>query len=112
MSKYMQLTVSVRPHYRMGLEEVYPKLAQHLGHLDAELVKGNPSLFDLAGQIDHLLFRFEGTRLREVLLRRRDALLTAHSGIQQNMTDWNLTQADRLLYVIEDAFDATESELD
>lgn len=112
MSKYMQLTVTVRSHYPAGLEETYPKLARHLGHLNPDLVKGNPSLYELTGQLDHLLYRFEGTRLREVLLRHRDALLNIHKTIQKNMADWNLSQADRLLYEIEDAFDEIESELD
>lgn len=112
MSKYMQLTVSVRSHYQMDLEETYPRLARHLGYLNADLVKENPSLFELAGQIDHLLHRFEGTRLRQALLRRRDVLLKTHNSIQEYLADWNLSQADRLLYVIEDAFDEMESELD
>lgn len=112
MSKYMQLTVTVRPHYPAGLEETYPKLARHLEHLDSGLVQGNPSLYELVGKLDHLLYRFEGTKLREVLLRRRDALLSTHKTIQKNIADYNLSQADRLLYGIEDAFDEIESELD
>lgn len=112
MSKHMQLTVTVRPHYQTDLEGTYPKLARHLEHLDPELVKGNPSLYELAGQLVHLLYRFEGTRLREMLLRRRDALLNTHKTIQKDIADWNLSQADRLLYAIEDAFDEIESELD
>ena len=47
-----------------------------------------------------------------VLLRPREGLLTTHKGIQENIADWNLAQADRLLYKIEDAFDKIESELD
>ena len=112
MSKYMQLTVTVRPYYQTGLEGTYPKLARHLGHLAPDLVKGNPSLYELVEQFDHLLYRFEGTPLREVLLRRREGLLTTHKSIQENIADWNLAQADRLLYGIEDAFDEIESELD
>ncbi len=112
MSKCMQLTVTVRPHYQKGFEETYPKLAEHLGRLDPDLVKRNPSLFELAGQLDHLLYRFEGTRLREVLLRHRDLLLKTHNSIRESMADWNLSRADRLLYVLEDAFNEMESDLD
>ncbi|MBU2621037.1 MAG: hypothetical protein KKD92_01785 [Proteobacteria bacterium] len=32
--------------------------------------------------------------------------------IQENIADWNLAQADKLLYGIEDTFDEIESELD
>ena len=111
MSKYMQLTVSARPHYPTGLEETFPKLAQHLGLLDPDLVKRNPSLYELAGRVDQLLYRFEGTRLREVLSRYRDALLKTHRSIQECIADWKLSQADRLLYEIEDTFDEIEKEL-
>ncbi|GLI34636.1 hypothetical protein [Desulforhabdus amnigena] len=37
MSKYMQLTVTVRPHYEPDLERTYPHLARHLGRLDKEI---------------------------------------------------------------------------
>jgi hypothetical protein len=112
MSKHMQLTVTGRPYYETGLEATYPKLARHLGYLAPDLVKGNPALCELVGQFDHLLYCFEGTTLREVLLRHRESLLTNHRGIQENIADWNIAQDDRLLYGIEDAFDEIESELD
>ena len=112
MSRYIQLTVAVRPNYPAGLEESYPTLARHWEHLYSGLVQGNHSLYELVGMLDHLLYRFERTKLREVLLRRRDALLSTHKTIQKNIADYNLSQADRLLYGIEDAFDEIESELD
>jgi hypothetical protein len=112
MSKHMQLTITVRPYYKNGLDAPYPKLARHLSYLAPELVTGNPSLYELAGQLDQLLYRFEGTMLKEVLLRHREPLLKAHKNIEENIADWKLAQADRLLYEIEDLFDAVESELD
>ena len=112
MSKHMQLTVTVRPYYQRDMEGTYPKLARHLGHLAADLVKEDPSLYELVGQLDQLLYRFEGTPLREVLLRHREGLLATYKSIQENIADWNLAQADRLLYGLEDAFDEIESELD
>jgi hypothetical protein len=112
MSKHMQLTVTVRSYYPTGLEGTYPKLARHLRHLAPELVKADPSLYELLAQLDHLLYRFEGTPLREVLLRHRDDLLATYTSIQKNLADWNLARADRLLYGIEDEFDEIESELD
>jgi hypothetical protein len=111
MSKHMQLTVSVRPYYSKDLEGTYPKLELHLRRLDAELVKRDPSLYDLVGQLDQLLFRAEGTHLREVLLRHSEKLRNLHKNIQENIADWKLAQADRLLYSIEDIFDEVEAEL-
>jgi hypothetical protein len=112
MSKYMHLTVTIRPYYPKNLEQTYPKLARHLKNLDSDLVERNPSLYELVGQLDKLLHAFEGTKFREVLSRRREELLQLHQSIEANIADWNLAQADPLLYKIEDAFDKIESELD
>ena len=112
MSKYMHLTVTVRPYYEKNLEQTYPKLARNLKNLDAALVERNPSLYELVGQLDKLLHAFEGTKFREVLFPQREKLLDLHKSIEEKIADWNLAQADRLLYTIEDAFDKIESELD
>jgi hypothetical protein len=112
MSKYMQLTVTVRPYYQKDLEGTYPKLVRHLRHLDSNLANRNPSLYELVGQFDQLLYRFDGTPLREVLLQYREKLQNVYKSIQKNIADWNLAQADKLLYSIEDTFDEIESELD
>ena len=112
MSKYMQLTVTVRPYYQRDLEGTYPNVARHLRYLDSELTKQNPSLYELVGQLDQLLYRFEGTQLREVLLGHREKLQDLHKSVEENIADWNLAQADRLLYSIEDTFNEIESKLD
>ena len=111
MSKYMHLTVTVSPYYQNELEGTYPKLARRLRTLNSDLVERNPSLYAIAGQLDKLLYIFDGTPLREVLLRHRDNLKNLHKSIEENIADWNLAQADRLLYKIEDEFDKIESEL-
>jgi hypothetical protein len=112
MSKNMQLTVIVRPYYEQDLEGTYPKLVRCLRHQDSSPANQNPSLYELAGQLDQLLYRFDGTPLREVLLRHADKLRNLYNAIQENIADWNLSQADKLLYRIEDIFDEIESELD
>lgn len=112
MSKYMHLTVTVAPYYPRDLEETYPKMARYLKSLDSEIVEGNPSLYGIAGQLDKLLYTFDGTPFRDVLLRHRENLRNLHKSIEENIADWNLAQADQLLYKIEDAFDKIESELD
>ena len=112
MSKYMHLTVTVVSYYPGDLEETYPKLARYLKFFDSDLVKQNPSLYGIAGQVDKLLYASDGTPFRDVLLRHKDNLRDLHKSIEENIADWNLAQADRLLYKIEDAFDKIESELD
>jgi hypothetical protein len=111
MSKYMQLSVTVNPYYQKNLADHYPNLAQNLKALEPDLVERNPSLYELAGQLDKLLYKFDGTPVREVLLRQRDNLRSLHKSIEEHIADWNLAQADRLLYEMEDIFDNIESEL-
>lgn len=112
MSKYMQLKITVMPLYQNDLEDTYPDLARRLRSLAPELVERNPSLYEIAGQFDKLLYVFDGTPLREVLLRYREDLRNLHKSITENIADWNLAQADRLLYKMEDIFEKIESELD
>lgn len=111
MSKYMQITVTVRPFYQVELKETFPKLARQLGYLDKELVNRNPSLYDLAARLDKLLYAYDGTRLREVLLRHRQELQSLQQSIAEALADWNLAQADKLLYRMEDIFEDIEAEL-
>ncbi len=112
MSKYMQIAVKVNPYYQEDFARTYPKLARHLGYLDEPLVKSNPSLYALAGQLDQLLYKFDGTRLRELLLQHREKLKSLHKSIESDLASWNLAAADRSLYALEDVFDEMEGELD
>lgn len=112
MSKYMQLTVTVRPYYQKDFEATYPKLSHRLKFLDPSLTEQSPSLYGLAGQLDKLLYRLEGTPLREVLLRHAEKLRTLHKRIEEKIADWKLAEADKLLYSIEDIFDEVEADPD
>jgi hypothetical protein len=107
----MQLKVTVSPYYERDFSGTYPNLARHLNVLDSALVRRNPSLYELAGQIDHLLYSFDGTQLREVLLRYRKKLNDLHKNIEENIADWRLAPADLLLHNVEDIFDEIESAL-
>ena len=107
----MHLTVTVSPYYQNDLEGTYPNLARRFRTLNSDLVERNPSLYAITGQLDKLLYTFDGTPLREVLLRHRDNLKNLYKNLEENIADWNLAQADRLLYKIEDEFDQIESEL-
>lgn len=108
MSKYMQLTVTVRPYYQKDLAATYPKLAHYLKYFDSGLADRNPSLYELVGQLDQLLYRLEGTPFRGVLLRHAENLRNTHKLIQEKMADWKLAEVDKLLYSIEDTFDEME----
>jgi hypothetical protein len=112
MSKYMQLTVTVRPFYEREMKIAYPKLVRYLRQADSALLDRDPSLYELAGQLDSLLYISDGTSLREVLLRHGDSLRNTHKKVQENIADRNLGQADKLLYILEDIFDEIEYDLE
>ena len=112
MSKHMQLTVRVLPYYKKGLKEVYPRIARHLGYLDETWVDENPSLLEIVKRLDKLLYQLEGDPpFRELLLQHKSTLHKFYEEIEGHIADWQLSQADRLLYRIEDVFDDIESEL-
>ena len=112
MSQYMQLAVTVEPYYHQEFQDIYPKLARHLGYLNRELVQQNPSLYQLAGRLDELLLKYDGTPLREALLRHRDPIRQLYKNIEKDIADWNLVQVDRQLYKLEDIFADLEEQLD
>jgi len=111
MSRYMQLTVKIRPYYEKDLESTYPRLAGHLRLIDPNWANQNPSLYDIAGRLDILLFRSEGTPFRDLLLQFRERLLELHTNVQENMADWHLNDADQFLYKLEDVFEEIEGKL-
>ncbi len=113
MSRYMQLTVRIKPYYKKGLKEVYPGLAGNLSYLNKVLVEEGPSLFEIVRRLDKLLYDLEGNSpFKEILLKHRDKLRKLHKEIQAFIADWDLAKADQALYKIEDIFDEIEWELD
>ena len=112
MSKYMQLTVLVRSYHKTGLEADYPKFAKALSFLDDNWTVQTLSLFDIAGKLDRLLYDAEGNpAFREILLKHKDSLHKLYKKTEAHIADWNLAEADKTLYQIEDAFDQIEWEL-
>ena len=112
MSKYMQLTVRILPYYKKGLMETYPRVARRFSYLDETWVQRNPSLLEIVGDLDKLLYKLEGDPpFRELLLQHRSALHKLYEDIEERIADWQLSKADRLLYEMEDIFDEIEEEL-
>jgi hypothetical protein len=112
MSKHMQITIRILPYYKKGLKDVYPVVARRFGYLDEAWVEENPSLFEIVGRLDKLLYQLEGDPpFRELLLQHRPALHKRYEKIEEHIADWQLSKADRLLYEIEDIFDEIEGEL-
>jgi hypothetical protein len=108
----MQLTVKVRAYYKKSLKGDYPKVAQGLSYIHEAWVEEGPSLFDIVGRLDKLLYDLEGNPpVREIFLKHQDKLRQLHKEIEANIADWNLTKADKMLYQMEDIFDQIEWEL-
>jgi hypothetical protein len=91
---------------------VYPEIARRLGYLDEEWVGEGPSLFEIVGRLDKLLYELEADPpFREILLQHKAKLHKIYEDIEGQVADWHLAQADKLLYEIEDIFDEIEAEL-
>ncbi len=112
MSQHMQITVSIRPFYKKSFEKTYPRLARHLSFQNPDLADSNPSLYELAKNIDMLLYRHDGTPLRQVLIDHKQQLTHTFHSIEEHIADRRLAEADNLLYTLEDIFDDIEYHLD
>jgi hypothetical protein len=113
MSKFMQLTVDVRPYYQEKMKTVFPKLTANLGYAKALREDEDPSLYDLVGKLDKLLYALDGNpACKEILLKHKDQLKKLHEEIEGYIADWHLAQADKALYKLEDIFGEIEWELD
>jgi hypothetical protein len=75
-------------------------------------VDNNPSLYELAGKIDMLLYQYDGTALRQVLLDHKHQLTKTFHAIEEHIADRRLAEVDKLLYTLEDIFDDIEYHLD
>ena len=86
MSKYMQLTVTVRSYYEKNLEQAYPKLARNLKNIDDE--SGGAESFSLWTSWDNWINFFMPSRVRSserCFSRREYKLLNLHKSIEENI---------------------------
>ncbi len=112
MSKFMQLEVRVTPYYKKDMASEYPNISRELGYLHQVWIEKGPSLFDIVGKLDKLLYDLEGNPpFREILLRHKDTLRKLHKDVETHIADWDLAKADKILYQMEDVFDKIEWEL-
>jgi hypothetical protein len=112
MSKYMQMRIRILPYYKKGLIGAFPRIANRLSFVNKEWAEEGPSLFEIVGGLDKLLYELEGNPpFREVLLQHRSKLHGLYEKIEGNIADWHLAKADQSLYEIEDIFDEIEREL-
>jgi hypothetical protein len=109
----MQITVKVRPYYKKDMKSEYPNIAKGLSHVHDAWIEEEPSLFELVGKLDKLLYELEGNPpFRKILLKFKDDLQKLHKQAEEHIADWDLAEADKTLYQMEDIFDQIEWELD
>ena len=112
MSKYMQLRVRIDPFYKKGFADVYPRIARGLEFLEKDWTQKDPSLLELVGKLDQLVYQLEANPpAREIFLKYKSKLHGLYEKIEEHIADWHLAKADQLLYQIEDIFDEIEKEL-
>ena len=111
MSNYMQLNVRVRPHYEDGFVRAYPTIAKRLHSVGESVLKDEPSLFEIVKKWDLLLDQLGGDpSFKELLLRYGGRLREFYEKIEENIVDWHLSEADQMLYKMEDIFGEIERE--
>jgi len=67
---------------------------------------------EIVGKLDKLLYELErDPPFREILLKYRSTLHNLYEKVQEQIADWHLAKADKLLYKMEDIFDEIEYEL-
>lgn len=112
MSRNMQLKITVSSFYEKSITAVYPNLARHLERIDKNLIERDPSLYELTKDLDLILYRYDGTQLRQVLMQHKDDLKKCYRHIEKKIAEWDLSAADQLLYQLEDQFMKIEEQLD
>jgi len=100
MSKIMQLTVRVRPYYKKSLKADFPSIGGNLSYLNDAWIEEGPSLFDIVGKLDRLLYDLEGNPpFREILLKHQDKLRKLYNEVEENIADWNLSRRSKTFLI-------------
>ena len=108
----MQLTTQIRPYYKKTLEQVHPRIAKRLRLLVPDWAEQDPSLFEISGRLDQLIYRSDADPSFQGILREQKAKLQGlYEKIEEEIADWHLAEADKHLYEMEDVFEEIEREL-
>ena len=105
MSKVMQIRVRVEPYWARSLKADLPRLGPALAEVDYDLVDQNPSLLTI---IEHLGRLTDNpaldTAVKQALVKRGPELLALRRAVDDALGEWRLSEADKVLYQIEDIF--------
>jgi hypothetical protein len=106
----MQLNVQIRPSYEDSFERAYPAVARRLRSADETVLKYGSSPYEIVEKWDALLAEIRDQRFKDLLLRYKGRLQGLHKKIEDEIVDWHLGEADRMLYIMEDIFEEIDRE--
>ncbi|MBU1277187.1 MAG: hypothetical protein KJ720_17575 [Proteobacteria bacterium] len=112
MSRWMQIRVRVEPVYKTTFAKEFPKLYQVAIGLDNSLIGQNPSLMDLVPVVVRLSQEKElAPGLSGAIEHYGPKIVALHRQITEAIGGWKLSDAETLLYELEDNFVSFEKEL-
>lgn len=105
MSQYQQIRVRVAPVYRKGLAEDFPRLHRELAALDNRLLTEGPALYDLVPTLVRLSQQTDlAPAVAAAVAAQGPGIVGLWRRIEDALGGWRLSEAERLLNNLEDAF--------
>lgn len=101
MSQYQQIRVRVEPVYKKSLAEDFPRLHRELSALDNRLLNQSPALLDL---VPGLVRLSQQTDLAPAVASHGRGIVEIWGHVEDALGGWRLSEAERLLNNLEDAF--------
>ncbi|MCB2227511.1 MAG: hypothetical protein KQH53_12610 [Desulfarculaceae bacterium] len=112
MSRWMQIRVHVDPVYKKSFAKEFPKLYRVVTGLDNSLMDTNPTFMDLVPLVVRLSHEHElEPGLSRAIEHYGPKIVELHQKITEAIGGWKLSEAETLLYELEDLFVAFEKEL-
>jgi hypothetical protein len=105
MSQYQQIRVRVEPVYKKSLAEDFPRLHRELAALDNRLLAESPALLDLVPDLVRLSQQTDlAPGVAAAVAAQGPAIVDIWGRIENAVGGWRLSEAERLLNNLEDAF--------
>lgn len=112
MSQYQQIRVRVEPVYKKGLGKDFPRLKALLAQEDNSLISESPALYDLVPTLVGVSQRQDlPERVGKAIEDKGPAIVRLRQAVEEAIGGWRLSQAEKLLNDLEDAFKALEEAL-
>ena len=112
MSKWMQIRVRVEAVYKKGLAKQFPQLYKVVTGLDNSLIDQNPPLYDLVPYIVRLSQEKDlEPGLSSAIEHYGPKMVELHRQVSEAIGGWKLSDAEKMLYELEDNFVEFEKEL-